>query len=75
MSAKAIELLIEKAEERAFRETLGSAMATAARAELEAIEKAAYMVAVVGQSEAAADRYAEWVSACELLRSIAKEAP
>lgn len=46
-----------------------------ARAELEAIRKAAHMVAVVGQSEAHVDRYEEWKAACEFLRSIAKEGP
>ena len=40
-----------------------------------AIKNAAHLVTVVGQSEAHVDRYDEWKAACELLRSITKEAP
>lgn len=50
-------------------------LADAAEKELEAIEKAAHLVTVVGQSEANAGRYDEWKAACEFLRSIAKGAP
>lgn len=41
--------------------------------EIDAIERAAHMVTMVGQSEAAVERYEEWKAACELLRSIDKE--
>lgn len=69
MSTRAIETLIEKMEERAFRETLGTAMASAARAELEAIRKA---VAFAVRETSITDRENEHV---DLLRAIAKEAP
>lgn len=82
MSTKAIEALIEKAEERAFRETAGTSMAKAARQELEAIRKAATVldsrcIRDTWHGEAffaSGNDLADLDAAADVLAAIAKEA-
>lgn len=73
MSLKNMKALARLCKDEAYQPEI-EVMADDALKEIAALEKAAHMVTVVGQSEAAADRYEEWKAACELLRSIAKEA-
>ena len=70
MSTKAIRMVLSE-----MKKTHDWLMIDEAIQEVDAIERAAHLVTVVGQSEAHVERYDEWKAACELLRSIAKEAP